>query len=104
MILPGEGRTIEGFVVSLFPMDLWDNFFLSGDLISVCASSPGARLCLLDGAFNLEGVLPSSEPRTGERDATDMRGFDGSRSCDTGWVYISLVLGAPEEALDGDLE
>ena len=33
-----------------------------------------------------------------------MRGFDGSRSCDTGWVYISLVLGAPEEALDGDLE
>lgn len=104
MILLGEGRTIKGLVVSLFAMDLWDNFFLSGDFISEWASSPGARLCLLDGAFNLDGVLPSSEPRTGDRDATDMSGFEGSRSCDTGWVYISLVLGAPDEALDGDLE
>jgi hypothetical protein len=72
VILLGGGRAREGFVGLLFPMDIWDNFFLSGAITSGWASSPGTRLCPLDGAFNLEGLLTSSEPRTGDSDAMDM--------------------------------
>jgi hypothetical protein len=94
-----------GFEVSLFPIGLWGIFFLSGELMSVCAPSPGAMLCLGDGRFNLDGLMLSSEPRTGERDpAVDIRALEGRRSFETGCTNSSLLGGAQDDVLDGDLE
>lgn len=73
--------------------------------MSVETPSPGARLCLSDGRFILDGLTLSSEPRTGERDpAVDIGAFEGRRSFETGWIYSSLVGGAQDDACDGDLE
>jgi hypothetical protein len=101
----GGGRISEDLGVSLFPMGLSGIIFLSGELTSVRTPSPGVILCLGDGRFNLEGLTLSSEPRTGERDpAVDIRASEGRRSFETGCIYSSLLGGAQEDALDGDLE
>jgi hypothetical protein len=101
----GDGRISEGLGVSLFPMCLSGILFLSGELMSVWTPSPGAILCLGDGRFNLEGLTLSSEPRTGERDpAVDIRASEGRRSFETGCIYRSLLGGAQDDALEGDLE
>lgn len=101
----GDGRISEGFGESLFPMGLSGIIFLGAELTSMWTPSPGAILCLGDGRFNLEGLTLSSEPRTGERDpAVDIRASEGRRSLETGCIYSSLLGGAQEDALDGDLE
>jgi hypothetical protein len=90
--------------VLLFPIGLSAIVFLGG-LISDRTPSPGTMLVLGDGRLNLDGLTLSSGARAGERDeAVDGRAFAGRRSLETGWTYASLLGGAPEDALDGDLE
>jgi hypothetical protein len=64
-------------------------------------------LCLVDGAFILDGLSTAAEVLFGDRgvdDAIERRFRDGKRSLDTGCDRNSFPSVWPEDDRDGDLE